>query len=56
MKHKSYYRKYAGLVTRVRRQMEEEGIIKKIFEVTTDENGKPKKGDSTPFVRLYKAL
>jgi len=56
MKHKSYYRKYAGLVTRVRRQMEEEGIIRKIFEVMTDENGKPKKGDSTPFVRLCKAL
>jgi len=56
MKQKSYYRKYAGLVTRVRRQMEEEGIIKKISELTTDENGKPKKGDSTPFVRLCKSM
>jgi len=56
MKRKSYYRKYAGLVTRVRRQMEEEGIIKKMSELTTDDDGKPKKGDSTPFVRLCKAL
>jgi hypothetical protein len=56
MKHKSYYRKYAGLVTRVRKQMEEEGIIGKVWEAETYDDGKPKKGDSTPFVRLCKLL
>ncbi|MGA3104742.1 MAG: bifunctional DNA primase/polymerase [Terriglobales bacterium] len=49
---KSYYRKYAGLIDRVRASMAHNGLIEEIHEYDTDERGYEKKGKKTPFVRL----
>jgi len=49
---KSYYRKYAGLIDRVKASMAHNGIIEEIHEYETDERGNEKKGKKTPFVRL----
>jgi hypothetical protein len=49
---KSYYRKYAGLIDRVRKSMADNGVLEEIREYETDERGNEKKGKKTPFVRL----
>jgi hypothetical protein len=49
---KSYYRKYAGLIDRVRKSMAENGVIEEIREYETDDHGHEKKGKKTPFVTL----
>jgi hypothetical protein len=49
---KSYYRKYAGLIDRVRNSMVDNGIIEEIYEREVDAAGREKKGARTPFVTL----
>lgn len=49
---KSYYRKYAGLIDRVRKSMADNSVIEEIREYETDNQGNEKKGKKTPFVRL----
>jgi len=49
---KSYYRKYAGLIDRVRKSMADNNVIEEIREYETDGHGNEKKGKKTPFVRL----
>jgi hypothetical protein len=49
---KSYYRKYAGLIDRVRKSMADNGVIEEIREYESDAQGNEKKGQKTPFVRL----
>ena len=49
---KSYYRKYAGLIDRVRKSMADNGVIVEIREYETDDHGHEKKGKKTPFVTL----
>jgi Bifunctional DNA primase/polymerase, N-terminal len=49
---KSYYRKYAGLIDRVRKSMADNGVIEEIREYETDDQGNEKKGKKTPFVKL----
>jgi hypothetical protein len=49
---KSYYRKYAGLIDRVKRSMAENGIITEVHEIEFDDRGNEKKGKKTPFVTL----
>lgn len=49
---KSYYRKYAGLIDRVRKSMADNGIIEEVYQLETDERGREKRGPKTPFVRL----
>jgi len=49
---KSYYRKYAGLIDRVKRSMAENGIITEVHEIDFDDRGNEKKGKKTPFVTL----
>jgi hypothetical protein len=53
---KSYYRKYAGLIDRVRKSMAENGVIEEIREHETDGQGNEKKGKKTPFVRLRRRI
>ncbi len=48
---KSYYRKYAGLIDRVRKSLIDNGIIGEFREDEEDEAGKIKKA-KTPFVIL----
>jgi Bifunctional DNA primase/polymerase, N-terminal len=49
---KSYYRKYAGLIDRVKKSMADNGVITEIREYETDAHGNEKKGKKTPFVSL----
>ena len=49
---KSYYRKYAGLIDRVKKSMADNGVIEEIREYETDDHGHEKKGKKTPFVTL----
>ncbi len=49
---KSYYRKYAGLIDRVKKSMIDNGVIGEIREYNTDDHGNEKKGKKTPFVTL----
>lgn len=49
---KSYYRKYAGLVDRVKQTMADSEIIEMVKEMDHDEGGKDKPGKKTMFVRL----
>jgi hypothetical protein len=49
---KSYYRKYAGLIDRVKKSMADNGVITEIREYETDAHGNEKKGKKTPFVTL----
>ena len=54
---KSYYRKFAGLIDRVKRSMVENEIIAEVREKgEEDERGHEKKGRKTPFVVLRKML
>ncbi len=53
--NKSYYRKYSGLIDRVRKSMVDNGIIESFMEEEEDEKGKTKKS-KTPFVVLKIAV
>lgn len=53
---KSYYRKYGGLIDRVRKSMVDNEIIAEVREVDEDEQGRKKKGRRTPFVILTSKL
>jgi hypothetical protein len=50
--HRSYYRKYGGLIDRVKKSMLENGVIAEVRESEYDEQGHEKKGAKTPFVIL----
>ena len=52
MFRRSYYRKYAGLIDRVKKSMLDNGVIAEIREIEHDERGHEKKGSKTPFVIL----
>ena len=53
---KSYYRKFAGLIDRVKKSMVENEIIAEVRETEEDEQGREKKGRKTPFVILRRML
>jgi hypothetical protein len=53
---KSYYRKFAGLIDRVKRSMIENEIIAEVRETEEDERGRERKGRKTPFVVLRRTL
>jgi hypothetical protein len=53
---KSYYRKFAGLIDRVKKSMLDNEIIAEVRETEEDERGHQKKGRKTPFVILRRTL
>jgi len=54
---KSYYRKFAGLIDRVKRSMIDNEIIAEIREKgEEDQRGHEKKGRKTPFVVMMRTL
>jgi hypothetical protein len=53
---KSYYRKFAVLIDRVKRSMIENEIVAEVRETEGDDRGHERKGRKTPFVFLKRAL